>query len=41
MKKFKTKKSLMVTEGYESEMKIEKKKINFIPLWKWLFEMER
>lgn len=38
MKKFKISRGLVVTEDYESEEKVGKKKIEFLPLWKWLLE---
>ena len=34
----KCKNSLVITADYESEEKIEGRKIKFIPLWKWLLE---
>jgi len=34
----KCKNSLVITVDYESEEKIEGRKIKFIPLWKWLLE---
>lgn len=36
MKEFKLKQGIVITEDYEYEEKMDKKKINFIPLWKWL-----
>ena len=35
---FRLRKGLVITKDYESEEKIGNKKINFIPLWKWLLE---
>ncbi len=36
MEEFKLKESLVITEDYEAEEKIKNKRINFLPLWKWL-----
>ena len=36
MEEFKLKESLVITEDYEAEEKIKDKRINFLPLWKWL-----
>ena len=38
MKQFKIKKGLIITENYEAQENIEGKKINYVPLWKWLLE---
>lgn len=38
MEKFKIKKGYIITEGHECEETIKKKKIKYIPLWKWLLE---
>jgi len=38
MKKFKIPRGLVVTEDYESEERVGKKRIEFVPLWKWLLE---
>jgi predicted AAA+ superfamily ATPase len=35
----KCKNLLVITWDYEDELKIENKKIAFIPLWKWLLEI--
>ncbi|MCD6476751.1 MAG: ATP-binding protein, partial [Candidatus Aenigmarchaeota archaeon] len=37
-KKLRCRNLLIITEDYESEEKINKKKIKFIPLWKWLLK---
>ncbi|MBI4453912.1 ATP-binding protein [Candidatus Woesearchaeota archaeon] len=39
-KELKVNNLLIITEDYESEETINKKKIKFIPLWKWLLEEE-
>ncbi len=36
LEKFKLNKGLVITEDYEAEEQIKNKKIEFIPLWKWL-----
>jgi len=36
MKEFKLKQGTIITEDYEDEKVVDKKKIRFIPLWKWL-----
>lgn len=38
MEKFKLSSGLILTNSQEEEIKIEKKKINIIPVWKWLLE---
>ena len=37
-KEFNLREGLIITKDYESEGKIENKKIKFVPLWKWLLE---
>ena len=39
-KKLKCNNLLVITFDYEAEEKIKEKKINFIPLWKWLLEQK-
>ena len=36
MEEFGLKEGLIITEDYEAEEEIKKKKIKFVPLWKWL-----
>jgi predicted AAA+ superfamily ATPase len=36
MKEFKLKEGLVITEDYENLEVVDKKKIRFVPLWKWL-----
>ena len=38
MKKYRIKKGIVIYNGKEDEMKIDKNKIKFIPLWKWLLQ---
>ncbi len=38
MEEFKLRKGLIITDEYNAEEKIENKKINFIPLWKWMLD---
>lgn len=38
MEKFKLKESLILTYDQEEEIKIDKKKIKVVPVWKWLLE---
>lgn len=38
MKKFRISRGIVITEDYESEEKMGKKRIEFVPLWKWLLE---
>lgn len=38
MKKFRISRGLIITEDYEAEEKMGKKRIKFVPLWKWLLE---
>lgn len=38
MKEFKLKKGLVITEDFEGEETIDKKKIKYVPLWKWLLD---
>ncbi len=39
LRKFKLKEGLILTYDQEDEMKLENKKINIIPVWKWLLDM--
>lgn len=36
MKRFKIRRGFVITEGYESGERVDKKRIEFVPLWKWL-----
>jgi len=36
MDEFKLKEGLILTEDFESEEKLNSRKIIFLPLWKWL-----
>ncbi|MEW6618963.1 MAG: hypothetical protein AB1422_06390 [bacterium] len=38
MKELNLKQGFVITEDYEAEEDVEDKKINYIPLWKWLLE---
>ena len=39
-KEFKLKSGIVITEDREREEKIENKKIRFVPLWKWLLDLD-
>lgn len=38
MKRFKISRGLVITEDYETEERVDRKIIEFVPLWKWLLE---
>lgn len=38
MEEFKTKRALVITEDYAAEEHVKRKKIEFVPLWKWLLK---
>lgn len=39
MKKFKLKEGIIITDDIEMEEEIDKKKITYIPLWKWILKL--